>query len=218
MPKGRGILGERFMMKLEYREFVLELRADENEKKLKGYAAVFDKLSENLGGFREKIAKGAFAKTIEKADVRLLINHEGLPLARTKSHTLALAEDNEGLRFEADLDLSDPDVQRIIPKLKRKDLNQMSFGFYTVSDKWEHPSEKSTKESIRTLLEVDLYDISIVTYPAYPQTSVNIRSTKEIYDSYLASLRAQDEAIKAEQRQALEAQRERQIKLWRYLT
>ena len=205
-------------MKLEYREFTLEIRADENEKKLKGYAAVFDKLSENLGGFREKIAKGAFAKTIEKADVRLLINHEGLPLARTKSHTLALAEDDEGLRFEADLDLTDPDVQRIIPKLRRKDLNQMSFGFYTVSDKWEHPSEKSTKESIRTLLEVDLYDISLVTYPAYPQTSVSVRSAQEIYDSYLASLRAQDEAIKAEQRQALEAQRERQIKLWRYMT
>ena len=205
-------------MKLEYREFTLEIRADENEKKLKGYAAVFDKLSENLGGFREKIAKGAFAKTIEKADVRLLINHEGLPLARTKSHTLALAEDDEGLRFEADLDLTDPDVQRIIPKLRRKDLNQMSFGFYTVSDKWEHPSEKSTKESIRTLLEVDLYDISLVTYPAYPQTSASVRSAQEIYDSYLASLRAQDEAIKAEQRQALEAQRERQIKLWRYMT
>ena len=205
-------------MKLEYREFTLEIRADENEKKLKGYAAVFDKLSENLGGYREKIAKGAFAKTIEKADVRLLINHEGLPLARTKSHTLALAEDDEGLRFEADLDLTDPDVQRIIPKLRRKDLNQMSFGFYTVSDKWEHPSEKSTKESIRTLLEVDLYDISLVTYPAYPQTSASVRSAQEIYDSYLASLRAQDEAIKAEQRQALEAQRERQIKLWRYMT
>ena len=205
-------------MKLEYREFVLELRADENEKKLRGYAAVFDKLSENLGGFREKIAKGAFAKTIEKAVVRLLINHEGLPLARTKSHTLALAEDDEGLRFEADLDLSDPDVQRIIPKLRRKDLNQMSFGFYTVSDKWEHPAGKNTKESIRTLLEIDLYDISLVTYPAYPQTSVSVRSAQEIYDSYLASLRAQDEAIRTEQRQALEAQRERQIKLWRYMT
>ena len=207
-------------MNLEYREFpVAELRLDEGSeqtKKLTGYAAVFNRLSENLGGFREKIAPGAFAKTIQSADVRLLINHDGLPLARTKSHTLTLVEDADGLRFEALMDTSDPDVQRIIPKMKRNDLNQMSFGFYTVSDKWEHPAEKSSKESIRTLLEVDLFDISIVTFPAYPQTSANIRSAKEVYDSYLASLQVQDDAIKIEQQRALDAHRERQIKIWRY--
>ena len=207
-------------MKIEYREFpVMELRLDEDGgqvKKLRGYAAIFNRLSENLGGFREKIQPGAFTKTIKSADVRLLINHEGLPLARTKSGTLLLSEDDNGLRFEADMDLSDPDVQRLIPKMRRNDLNQMSFGFYTVSDKWEHPADKCLKESIRTLLEVDLYDISVVTYPAYPQTSVNIRSAQEVYDSYIASLRAQDEAIKIERQRALAAHRERQIKIWGY--
>lgn len=206
-------------MKLEYREFpVEELRfdsGDEKTKKLSGYAAVFNKLSENLGGYREKIAIGAFEKTLKKADVRLLINHEGLPLARTKSGTLQLSEDENGLRFTANLVTTDPDVQRIIPKMERKDLNQMSFGFYTVSDKWEHVEEEG-KFSTRTLLEVDLYDISIVTYPAYPQTNVNIRSAKEVYDAYILSLQAQDDGVKIEQQRALAAHRERQIKIWGY--
>lgn len=208
-------------MKIEYREFpVMDLRIDdgaEQTKKLTGYAAVFNKLSETLGFFREKIAPGAFARTIKTADVRLLLNHTDLPLARTKSGTLTLSEDENGLRFEAALDALDPDVQRIVPKMRRKDLNQMSFGFYTISDKWEHPPEGSDKESVRTLLEVELYDISIVTFPAYPQTSVNIRSAQEVYDSYLASLRAQDEAIKIERQRVLAAHRERQIKIWRYM-
>ncbi|HSW64408.1 MAG TPA: HK97 family phage prohead protease, partial [Dissulfurispiraceae bacterium] len=203
------------------REFpVMELRLDEDggqTQKLRGYAAVFNKLSENLGGFREKIAPGAFTKTLKTADVRLLLNHEGLPLARTKSGTLTLSEDENGLRFESDLEAADPDVQRIVPKLRRNDLNQTSFGFFTVLDKWEHPAEGNNKESSRTLIEVDLYDISLVTFPAYPQTSVNIRSAKEVYDSYLASLRAQDEAIKIERQRALAAHRERQIKIWRYM-
>lgn len=209
-------------MKIEYREFpVTELRFDEDggqAKKLRGYAAIFNRLSENLGGFREKIQPGAFARTIKTADVRLLVNHEGLPLARTKSGTLLLSEDDNGLRFESDMDLTDPDVQRLIPKMRRSDLNQMSFGFFTISDKWEHPAEGSNKESIRTLLEVELYDISIVTYPAYPQTIVNIRSAKEVYDSYIASLRAQDDAVEIERQRVLAAHLEMKIKLWGYKT
>lgn len=208
-------------MNLEYREFpVEELRFSHESDKIKtlrGYAAVFGKLSEELGGFREKIAPGAFAKTLIKADVRLLINHKDLPLARTKSGTLLLSEDENGLRFEAGLDATDPDVQRLIPKMERGDLNQMSIGFFTISDKWEHPAEQKAGGSIRTLLEVELCDISVVTFPAYPQTSVNIRSTKDVYDSYLTSLRAQEDVIKIGLRRAQEAHRERLIKIRGYI-
>jgi len=151
-------------------------------KRLSGYAAKFGVLSENLGGFREKIAPGAFADSIRTADVRLLINHEGLPLARTKSGTLKLSEDHAGLRFHAELDGSDPDVARIVPKMQRGDLNQMSFGFYTKRESWNRDDPKN---AVRTLLEVELFDVSLVTFPAYPQTGAGIRSPQEIYRDFI---------------------------------
>lgn len=201
------------MKKVEFREFpVTELRFDDaGAKKLSGYAAVFNQYAEGLP-FREKIVPGAFAKTLQNgADVRLLINHADLPLARTKSGTLALREDDKGLWFDADLDVTDPDVQRIVPKLRRKDLNQMSFGFYTVTDKWEHG--KDVQPSTRTLLEVELFDVSLVTFPAYPQTSASVRSAQEIYDSYVAQQQALRDAAEIEQEQALAAHRQRYLDL-----
>lgn len=198
-------------MKLEYRGYQgAELRMT-NERRLVGHAAVFDQISDMGGGYEEKIARGAFAKTLKTADVRLLINHDGLPLARTKSGTLLLEEDEIGLRFEAELDTTDPDVQRLIPKMQRGDVNQMSFGFYTKRDSWK----RNEGGSIRTLEEVELYDISVVTFPAYPQTDVAVRSAQEIYDSYIASLRAQEDAVEIERQRALDA-RARQIQLGRY--
>jgi len=182
--------------------------------RISGYAAVFNKLSENLGGFREKIAPGAFANTLMRgADVRLLLNHEGLPLARTKSGTLKLSEDSTGLFFETELELTDPDVQRIIPKMKRKDLTQMSFGFCVISDTWDHSAQP-----IRTLLECDIFDISIVTYPAYPQTNVGIRTPAQVYNEYARSGRASGITTPASEAKRLReaAERERQLTLWRY--
>jgi HK97 family phage prohead protease len=206
---------------LERRMFTIpELRisTEENEgKKISGHAAVFNRLSDSLGWFREKVRPGAFTKTLQKqADVRLLINHDGLPLARTKSGTLLLREDNEGLFFEAAVDESDPDVQRVIPKMQRGDLDQMSVGFYVVEDKWEL---SEAKERIRTLIEVDLFDVSLVTYPAYPQTSANVRSVKDVYDSYLASQRALEEADKIAESQlrAQAAARQRHLDLLKKL-
>lgn len=201
------------MKKLEYREFEgAELRfleEESQEKKITGYAAVFNRYAEGLP-FREKIAPGAFAKSIQEgADVRLLINHDGLPLARTKSKTLRLSEDSKGLFIEAAVDAEDPDVQRIMPKLKRKDLDQMSFGFYVTKDKWEH---SETGPSTRTIMEVDLFDVSIVTYPAYPQTSVSMRSAQEVYDSFVAQMQTQAEATKIEQKQTFDA-RNRKLEL-----
>lgn len=203
-------------MKLEYRAFEgAELRIDDAEqtKRISGYAAVFNGLSENLGGFREKIAPGAFAKTIQTADVRFLLNHDGLPLARTKSGTLKLEEDAAGLRFDAEVEAADPDVQRILPKMQRGDLNQMSFGFYVKKDGWD---KTNPQELVRTLYEVELFDISLVTFPAYTQTGAHIRSLKDVYDSYLASLQTQEEANKIGRRQALQAHRERKIKIGGY--
>lgn len=204
-------------MKLECREYMDEIRMDDEQKRLVGHAAVFDQITD-LVSYEEKIAPGAFAKTLKTADVRLLINHDGLPLARTKSGTLHLEEDDIGLYFRAEVEPNDPDVQRLLPKLRRKDVNQMSFRFYAVKDRWERGNDN--RKDLRILEELELYDISIVTFPAYPQTNVNVRSTQEIYDTYVASLRAQGDpggqgdAFEIERQRALAA-RTRQIQLWR---
>lgn len=172
------------MKKLERRTFVVrdvEARAEGGSMRLSGYAAVFHDSSVPLP-FKEKIAPGAFRKTLsETPDVRLLINHEGLPLARTKNGTLKLEEDDRGLRFEADL-ADTQEGRDIYTLVERGDVDQMSFAFRVIRQKW------NDDRSVRVLTEVSLADgdVSVVTYPAYPTTSVQARE----------QLRAAIEAVK----------------------
>lgn len=150
----------------------LEVRAEGDGNTLIGYAAIFDSPSEPMP-FTEYVKRGAFSKTLnDGADVRLLIDHEGVPLARSKSGTLALEEDERGLRVEAELDPTNPDAARIISAMKRGDLNQMSFAFRTIKDNW------SDDRSVRELREVQLFDVSVVTFPAYEETVAELRSAK----------------------------------------
>lgn len=159
---------------LERRTFsIVELRvSDDTEPHITGHAAVFNSPSEDLGGFTEVIAQGAFAKTIQEADVRALWNHNpDYVLGRTKSGTLRLEEDHQGLA----VDIRPPDTQwarDLMASMRRGDINQMSFGFHTIKDKWVSENDKTT----RTLLEVKLFDVSPVTFPAYPATSVQVRA------------------------------------------
>lgn len=148
----------------------LEVRSEGNGNTLVGYAAIFDSPSEPMP-FTEYVKRGAFSKTInDGADVRLLIDHEGVPLARSKSGTLVLEEDDKGLRVEAELDPNNPDAARIMSAMKRGDLNQMSFAFRTIKDSW------NTDRSVRELREVQLFDVSVVTFPAYEETVAELRS------------------------------------------
>lgn len=148
----------------------VECRAEGDAPTFVGYAAVFDSPSEPLP-FTEYVRKGAFQRTLEaNADVRLLIDHEGLPLARTASGTLRLSEDDRGLLVEAELDAANPDAQRVISGLRRGDLSQMSFAFRTLEDRW------SADKRERELLGVELFDVSVVTYPAYESTVAELRA------------------------------------------
>jgi len=170
----------------------LEIRAEGEGNTLVGYAAVFDSPSEPLP-WTEFVRRGAFSKTInDGADVRLLVDHEGVPLARTKSGTLRISEDDKGLRVEADLDEANPDAARVMSALRRGDVSQMSFAFEPVKDSWS--SDKKTRE----LKEVKLFDVSVVTYPAYEETMVQLRNaqtndteTTIVKSSSLALRRAQ---------------------------
>lgn len=150
-------------------------QAEDGTMRLRGYAAVFNDASVPLP-FKETIAPGAFRKTLsETPDVRLLINHEGLPLARTKNGTLTLTEDDRGLFMDAVI--ADTSEGRDLYKLvERGDVDQMSFAFRVIRQKW------SEDRSTRTLTEVSLADgdVSVVTYPAYPTTTVEAREALKI--------------------------------------
>jgi len=152
-----------------------ECRLLEDGNKLEGYAAVFNKWSEDLGFFREKIKRGAFKKTLEDgADVRALINHDpNLIIGRAANGTLELEEDKRGLKYL--VSLPDTSYARDLKEsVKRGDITQNSFGFVTMKDSWEQGEGKELDE--RTLIEVKLLDVSPVTFPAYPQTDLKLRT------------------------------------------
>jgi len=121
--------------------------------------------------FREQIAPGAFAKALdEKRDVVFLVNHDpNLVLGRTGNGTLNLAEDERGLVVEGDF----PDTsyaRDLATLIERRDVSQMSFGFRVREDKWE----RRGLENVRTLVDVDLLDVSAVTFPAYEETNAEV--------------------------------------------
>lgn len=172
----------------------MEIRVENNTVKVSGYAAVFDQEA-NIGGlFREKIERGAFKAAIGRDDVVFLINHDGLPLARTRSGTLTIREDDHGLLMETELDASDPDVMSIVPKMKRGDLDKMSFAFSPDVQEWDDSGDIP----LRTIRQASLFDVSIVTTPAYDGTEIGLRSL----DQYRAEQR-NSAAIKARMKMKL---------------
>src|SRR5664279_1062397 len=146
-----------------------------NDLKLTGYASVFDNAYAIMGGpphgFDEIVDRAAFDTTLKgKPDLHLLINHAGMPLARTKSGTLRLSTDSKGLLVDASLDRRDPDVQALEIKMERGDIDEMSFAFRTLRDSW------NADETERRLLEVSLDkgDVSVVNFGANPATSTEL--------------------------------------------
>ncbi len=165
MDKIKNIWDKKYNKIMEKRLFEIETRMEEGETvKVVGHASVYNTMSEDLGGFREIIAPGAFDDVLEN-DVRALINHDGnLILARTTSGTLALSTDEKGLRYEFEM----PETsygKDLTVSMKRGDITQSSFAFTVADDSWE------TRDGVdvRTITKVKrLFDVSPVTYPAYP--------------------------------------------------
>jgi uncharacterized protein len=155
----------------------IELRAAPEGSKspgtIVGYAAMFDTYSTDLGCFRERLKRGAFTKCLARCDVRCLKNHDpNMLLGRTSSGTFRLSEDELGLRMECDL--PDTTVGRdTAEEIRRGDLKGQSFSFTTGIDEWDWSDEPAK----RTVVEVDeLFDAGPVTFPAYEETSVALRS------------------------------------------
>ena len=167
-------------MEIETRTFDVSIEIEKREEgaaSIVGHAAVFNTLSENLGGFRERIAPGAFTESIQADDVRALFNHDpNFVLGRNKAGTLDLTEDDQGLAIR----ISPPDTtfaRDLMVSMGRRDITQMSFGFTVMPDgqSWEEDADGMV---IRTLRKVRLFDVSPVTYPAYPQTDVAVREMR----------------------------------------
>jgi HK97 family phage prohead protease len=167
------------MHETEYRTFGFEARQGEDSgNHLVGHAAIFDVTADIGGFFREKIARGAFDKTLaDKADVRALLNHDpNYVLARTISGTLKLSTDDKGLFTDTDVAPTTMGKDVLI-LVKRGDITQMSFCFQAIKEEWD---ETDQEHPVRTITEVRLFDISPVTFPAYPTTDVSARSAEAI--------------------------------------
>jgi len=164
---------ERITMTAEVRA----VATDDGSLKIGGYAATFNNEATGLN-FREVIAPGAFTRALASNDpVFLLVNHdmEGIPLASTQSGTLQLRQDKTGLYMEATLDAANPKAQELSSALRRGDMDKMSFAF-TVS-----PDGQTRDAGLRTIQDIErLYEVSVVTLPAYDATSVGMRSAEEI--------------------------------------
>ena len=155
----------------------LELRMDGDNPVVVGYGAVFNSMSNDLGGFREYIGSEAFEGRLED-DVRFLINHDGMPLARTTNGTLRLSVDERGLKYEAKLNPNVSTSRDLMELLKDGTINQSSFAFIVEDDSWEMKDGMN----VRTINKVSrLYDVSAVTYPAYNEasSSVALRSMEQ---------------------------------------
>ena len=164
-----------------------ELRGDGSARTLAGYAAVFNSPAPIGDAFEEIVMPGAFTETLKRSDVRALFDHDsGRLLGRASNGTLRLKEDKRGLAVEIDLpDTSDGrDIGELV---KRGDLDGMSFGFSVTHDEWD---ETKTPQ-VRRIHAVELFEVSAVTFPAYVDTALALRSREA------ATSKADDEKSKA---------------------
>ncbi|KAF6609680.1 MULTISPECIES: HK97 family phage prohead protease [Lactococcus] len=157
----------------------LSTRAEGEEKAvaIEGYAAVFNSKTSIGGWFDEVIEPGAFSRSLsDNGDIRALFNHNwDNVLGRTKSQTLELREDEKGLNFK--VELPDTSVARDLTiSMERGDINQCSFGFFITDEEWNY----NVEPALRTIKEVELFEISIVSIPAYDDTEASLVRSKEI--------------------------------------
>ena len=150
-------------------------RRDDGHPVIAGYAAVFEPAEADLGLFIERIRRGAFSRAIEEGqDVRALFNHDpNHVLGRRSAGTLRLREDDRGLWFEVD----PPDTQMgrdVVAMIERGDVTGCSFSFRVRGEEWAESA--SDGPTVRIITSADLYDVGPVTFPAYPDTSVAVRS------------------------------------------
>ena len=154
----------------------LQTRADNNETdemKIEGYFVVFNSETKLFENYYEEISDKAF-KDIDLTDIRALADHDTAKvLGRTKSQTLKLSVDEKGLFGEITINKNDTEAVNLYERVKRGDIDQCSFGFSILNETMEQRADGTTKW---TITEIELFEVSVVTFPAYSDTSVEARS------------------------------------------
>src|SRR6056297_3563226 len=173
-----GVMKEEKKIKPEKRSLnSIEVREESEKKKIYGYAALFDDPADEINGFIERIAPGAFKDAIKNSDTRALVNHNSEKvLGRLQSKTLKLKEDEKGLYYEVDPP-NTTYANDLLESLARGDIDQSSFQFTVEKEEWD----ESGDVPVRTIVKVaELFDVSPVTFPWYPDTESGLRSGKDI--------------------------------------
>ena len=170
-----------------------ETRSDDDGMYIEGYFAVFNSNYEIFSDVTESVASGAFSNTLG-GDIKALCDHDTrLVLGRNKAGTLELREDSHGLWGRIKINPNDSDAVNLYERVKRGDVDQCSFGFEIVKEDTEFRDDGSVHFTIR---EVNLYEVSVVTFPAYAETSVSARKQdvaeikKRKLDAWKVSTRA----------------------------
>jgi len=164
---------ERAMRQLRTVATDFATREDGDALRIEGYFAVFNTNYEIAPGLSESIAQGAFSRTLQGGDIRALINHDTtLVLARTKAHTLELREDERGLWGSVLINPNDQDAMNLYSRVKRGDVDQCSFGFEIVNEETDFRDDGSVHWTIK---DVDLFEVSACTFPAYEATNISAR-------------------------------------------
>ena len=149
-----------------------QTRAEGDDLYIEGYFSVFGGVYELWDGASETIAPGAFSDTLG-GDIRALIDHESrLVLGRTTAGTLELREDEIGLWGRVKINPNDQDAMNLYERVRRGDVDQCSFGFNILDEETE---QRENGEVLWTIRKVKLYEVSVVTFPAYQETSVTAR-------------------------------------------
>lgn len=162
-----------------YTDISLKTRSESNnDLYIEGYFVIFDEETKIYKNKFEKISRGAFKETIKNGDIRCLFNHhDGMVLGRTKSGTLELCEDSKGLFGKVKINREDTQAMDIYQRVKRGDITGCSFGFYPTKQDLEiHESSSGNEEYHFTILEADMDEVSICTFPAYKGTEIQARS------------------------------------------
>lgn len=168
------------------------VREEGDARIIEGYFAVFNSIYEIAPGMTESVAPGAFSSTLA-GDIRALTNHDTtLVLGRTKAHTLELREDERGLWGRITVNPNDGDAMNLYERVKRGDVDQCSFGFEIVREDTEFHEDGSVHWTIR---EVNLFEVSCCTFPAYEETNISARAA-QLGDIRARSLAAWKEKTK----------------------
>lgn len=183
-----------------YFDSEFEVRTEGDKLTLEGYALKWGVRSNNLGGFREEVAEGATNKTIKESDIRALFNHDpSLILGRNKAGTLDVSNDSTGTHYRIQGDMRQSYVKDLAIAMERGDVTQSSFGFRKVGPEGDSWSEDENGMPLRTLREIQLFDVSPVTYPAYEDSTSGLgkRALQYVAEARGLSLEVVEQNLKS---------------------